>query len=381
MDGGMSVKVWVQRFQDRDNLVLQWHDPATGKRRSRSAKTADPDKAEEARADLEYELRHGVYREPGKMTWAEFRRLFEAEALPQRRPATRRKYREVFALFERTAAPQRLAQVDARAVSKFHAAMRALPCRGRTGMRPNTIKAYLAFLHHALKWAADQEYIAKVPKFPKVAVPKKAPQPVPEGDFTRLLAAAPDEHWRALLLCGWLAGLRAAEAYALRRRPSEECPWVDFAASRIQLPAAFAKAARDQWVPLAPELRDALAALPDPGDGPLLRLLTPDGRPAALRTVCSKVNRLARRLGLKLSLHPLRRGFGCRYAGKVPAQVLQKLMRHSYIDTTMTYYANVDDAVMEAVLGPTRNDSRNDGETKVQKAEGADGASPVSRAG
>jgi hypothetical protein len=46
-------------------------------------------------------------------------------------------------------------------------------------------------------------------------------------------------------------------------------------------------------------------------------------------------------------------------AGKVPAQVLRRLMRHADIKTTMGYYANVDDAVMEAVLGPQRNSSRN----------------------
>ena len=37
--------------------------------------------------------------------------------------------------------------------------------------------------------------------------------------------------------------------------------------------------------------------------------------------------------------------------GKVSAQVLQKLMRHSDIKITMGYYPNVDDAVMDAVLG------------------------------
>lgn len=40
-------------------------------------------------------------------------------------------------------------------------------------------------------------------------------------------------------------------------------------------------------------------------------------------------------------------------------QVLQKLMRHANIKTTMDFYANVDEAVMEAVLGPQRNTSRN----------------------
>jgi hypothetical protein len=31
------VNVWVQRFPDRPRLVLQWHDPETGKRRSSNA--------------------------------------------------------------------------------------------------------------------------------------------------------------------------------------------------------------------------------------------------------------------------------------------------------------------------------------------------------
>ena len=61
----------------------------------------------------------------------------------------------------------------------------------------------------------------------------------------------------------------------------------------------------------------------------------------------------------------LRRGFGCRYAGKVPAQVLQKLMRHVNIKTTMDFYANVDAAVEEAVLGPQRNTSCNSPDRKA----------------
>jgi hypothetical protein len=46
----------------------------------------------------------------------------------------------------------------------------------------------------------------------------------------------------------------------------------------------------------------------------------------------------------------LRAGFGSHFAAKVPAQVLQWLMRHANIKTTMKYYANVDSAVEEAVM-------------------------------
>jgi hypothetical protein len=58
-------------------------------------------------------------------------------------------------------------------------------------------------------------------------------------------------------------------------------------------------------------------------------------------------------------MHSLRKGFGCHYAAKVPAQVLQKLMRHADIKTTMAYYANVDEATEQAVLGDKRNTLRN----------------------
>jgi hypothetical protein len=47
------VCVWVQEFPDRDNLVLQWHDPDTGKRRSKTTGTSNRDEAEVLRSDLE----------------------------------------------------------------------------------------------------------------------------------------------------------------------------------------------------------------------------------------------------------------------------------------------------------------------------------------
>ena len=55
------IVVWVQDFGDRPQRVLQWHDPATGKRKSRTAGTCNPLKAEKRRADLEYELNHGLH--------------------------------------------------------------------------------------------------------------------------------------------------------------------------------------------------------------------------------------------------------------------------------------------------------------------------------
>jgi integrase len=195
-----------------------------------------------------------------------------------------------------------------------------------------------------------------------VKVPRKAPQPVPLESFERLLQKAPDLQMRTYLLCGWLAGLRLNEALDLEREESAKVPWVDFPRNRIVLPAEFVKAVADQWVPLDPELRAALESLPRHGRK-VFRFVGEKGKNKGEvldgNAVSQRVAALAKKAGVRLTMKALRRGFGCRYAGKVSAHVLQRLMRHATLKTTMDYYVNIDQAVEDAVLGPGRNTSRN----------------------
>lgn len=356
------IVVWVQHMADRPYLMLQWHEPDTGKRKSKSAETCNPLEAEQKRADLEYELNNGLHKQASAMSWATFRELFEAEHLPGIKPRTGENYRNTFELFERLAGPKALRSVSERTVSAFAAAM--LREGGRSGgpMMASTVKARLQFLHTALAWAAKQKLIPACPHFPTVKVPRRKPQPVPTESFEKLIdKAGGDAELRALLLCCWLAGLRRNEAFALEREPSEAAPWVDFGRSRIVLPSGFVKAVEDQWVPLDPELRAALEALPRRDHRFFHFTAAQTGEPLSVQALSNRVTALARYAGVKLNLKALRRGFGCRYAGKVSAHVLQRLMRHSTISITMEYYANIDDAVESAILGPpeSRNSSRN----------------------
>jgi integrase len=357
------VRVWVQRFKDRDALMLQWTDPDTGRRKSRSAETADPEGAEQKRADLEYELSHGKYQEAARITWEAFRERFEDEYVAAARKNTRNNYQATLDLFEKICAPKRLASVTERTISLYAAGLRKEPGRGGDGgcMKPSTVKVRLQFLHTALSWAVEQKMLPAVPKFPAVKVPKKDPQPVAVEAFERLLAKAraEDAELPAYLLCGWLAGLRLGEALALEWEESAEAPWLDLARDRIWLPAGSVKAARDQWVPLDAELRAALEALPRHGRKVFRFISARTGRPVTVSGMSQVVRYLAKRAGVKLTMKALRRGFGCRYAGKVSAHVLQKLMRHANIKTTLDFYANIDQAVEEAVLGARRNSSRN----------------------
>src|SRR5262249_51859412 len=143
---------------------------------------------------------------------------------------------------------------------------------------------------------------------------------------------------------------------------------------RIVLPAAIVKGKSDQWVPLDPVLREALEALPRHGKQVFRFISQRTKQPVRADSMSDRVVRLAKKAGVRLTMHTLRKGFGCRYAGKVPAQVLQKLMRHRRIKTTMDYYANVDDAVMNAVLGDIRNRMRNSSKSEADSPEVSDSA-------
>jgi integrase len=345
------VTVWVQHFKDRPHLVLQWFDPDTGKRKSKSAQTADPEEAEVAREKLQYELRHGKYQEASKLSWKGFRELFEAEYLPNCRPKTRAKIRSVLDIFEEHCNPRQLQAINERVLSLFVTALRKRKGRGNPTMVPYTIKVHLAYLHITLAWAFEQKLLTVCPDFPKIKVPKKKPQPVPPESFECLLAKAPDQQMCAYLLCGWLAGLRLGEAFALEWEETDQAPWVDFARNRIWLPATFTKAVEDQWVPLDPQLRQALESLPRTGRKVFRFVAATDGHVLQDNAaICQRVRKLARQAGVRLTMKSLRKGFGCYYAARVSAHVLQKLMRHADIKTTMDYYANVDAAVEQAVL-------------------------------
>jgi integrase len=358
-DNCKRITVWVQHFADREYLMLQWHDPDTGKRKSKSAGTNNPLQAEQRRADLEYELNHGTYQEASRMTWERFRELFETEYYPNCRPGTRRAFGVVFDCFEELCKPTSLRSISERTVSAFKAALLRSPGLGADGlMSPWTVKVRLQFLRTVLNWAAGQKLIPECPAFPEVRTPKQKPRPVAVEAFERLLERA-DPQMQTYLWTGWLAGLRRNEALELEWGESHEWPWVDLDRNRICLPAAFVKAVEDQWVPLDPDLREMLLALPRHGKKVFRFISRHTKRPITANGLSSTIHNLAKAAGVRLSMKSLRKAFGSRYAGEVPAQVLQKLMRHSNISVTMDYYANIDRAVEDAVFKGRRNSSRN----------------------
>lgn len=346
------VRVWVQHFKDRPALVLQWIDPETGARKSKSAKTDNSATAEKHRCDLEYELNHGMYEERTRLNWERFRDMFEAEYLPGLRPRSQEKMNTVLDVFESIIKPARLGAITERTISQFVRGLRERKKGKKTGLEPITIRNYCIALKSCLGWATEQKLIPDLPAFPTIRVLKKKPQPIPGESFEKLLGKAPSAEWKALLLCGWWAGLRLSEAMNLQWERSDKLPWLDLEGQRIMLPAEFSKNGQDQWVPLHHTLRQALVALPRVNDHVFNFRSRRGGGRLTRNGATNCILGFAKKAGVKLCMHKLRKGFGCRMAsalGKGGAPVLHEIMRHSSIQVTMDYYANVDDAKAEAI--------------------------------
>ena len=142
------VTVYVLKPKDRPFYKLEWVEPGTDRRRSVSAKTADPAEAERKRADKEYELNHGLYREASRLGWDQFRAIFEAEYVAGQRPRSREKYTTVFDVFEQVVRPAKLRDVSERALSQFVKGMRERkqPRKNKVGLAPMTMKNYLLMI-------------------------------------------------------------------------------------------------------------------------------------------------------------------------------------------------------------------------------------------
>jgi integrase len=331
------ITVRLLRLKDRPFYKLDWIEPETGIRRSKSAKTADLREAEKARADLQYELNHGLASEPSKMTWQTFREMYEEEKLAGAREATQSKAASVFDSFEELGGPKTLGQITARTFSQYAVRLR------EKGFRAATIQGHLAYLRAAVRWAVDQGFIPAAPKIVMPKLPKKKTiRKIAAEEFERLLDKAPNQWWRAFIATAWYTGMRRTEMLDLTWN-DHEAPFIDFKAGRILIPAAYNKSDEDQWIPLHPELADILKTLP----GKTGHLFPFHHVP---QEVSRRFTKIAKQAGLRISLHDLRRSFGSRYASVVPAPVLQRLMRHADIKTTLTYYTDVDDVLDEAIL-------------------------------
>ena len=345
------------QYPDRPNLVLAYIDPVSGKRKTKSAGTANEKDAWKAAAKWEEELRAGPHCPPSKVTWADFRKRYEEEHLASLAAASAR---NIPARLE----PHGTALEPRQALQGQRSGPVNVPneAAGRRGSRK---RASPASCEPSRRRCRGAESVGMMADGPKVIMPKGAKGRKMKGgalvgeQFDRMLAAVPKvrpkdtAEWVRYLTGLWLSGLRLAESVALSW--DADAPFaVDLSGRRPAVPDQGRGAevrprridphdARFCRVPVAdPGCRAAGAGVPiEPG-----RRQHPAGR-SPRRPDSRQDRRQGRRLvnavdGKTASAHDLRRTFGSRWARRVMPAILQKLMRHANVQTTMQFYVDLD---------------------------------------
>ena len=166
-------------------------------------------------------------------------------------------------------------------------------------------------------------------------------------DGEKRIRPVPEDRPMGAVRYGWLwwSGLRLEEAMTLTW-DDPHAPYVDLDGenSTITIPGACQKSGKETVGPIVPEFFEFLDVTPEADrTGPVFVL--PFRRKDTVSKVITAIGRAA---GVKVgpkkcaSAHDCRRSFGFRWAVRVMPVVLQKLMRHANIETTLKYYVGND---------------------------------------
>jgi len=353
-----SIKVYVIDA-GRKFFYLQWTDPKTGKRETRSSKCTKKRDAETARVRLEAELNQRIPKGDGSLLWKDFLVVYHDRETSSMDEATEKWHISKLHVYEKTMKPETLASLDSVEISRYIAKLRGL------GRAEDTIRGHIIAIRCALEWAVGQGHLATLPILPEAKLRTSRGRKVKGRDltfweFVKMLRAVslvvtPPQvaSWRHLLIGLWISGLRLAEA--------AELSWDDPIAPRVSLKEKYPvieidaeddKGRTTTSLPITDDFERFLLRTPESErHGHVFNPLGERGHPINNETNLSRtISEIGEKAGIVVdhrrgkfaSAQDLRRTFGTRWAPRVYPVVLQKLMRHKDIKTTTTYYANLD---------------------------------------
>lgn len=358
----MLIQVRVRRKPDRPDLQLWYKCPLTGKHISKTAGTHNLRAAERAAERWQAELSAGIITRG--ISWSVFRDRFEDEHAEQLSANSRQAYSTAMNTFERLMGkPRHIEAISTAVLSSFQAKLR------KEELRQASIENYVRHVLSALGWAQKMGMIDRVPKTLMQRSGKRKlmrSRPITDQEFDRMLAHVSEvrprdvERWQRFLRGLWLSGLRLEEA--MRLSWDSGSMRVEFGGRRPRI-VIFSdghKGRYDEIVPMTPDFADLLANTPEAERTgrvfPVLKKVNVTG--TVIRQIGEKAGVVVNDQGKFATAHDLRRSFGTRWATRVHPVVLQRLMRHRSIETTMRYYIDLDadklaDSLYETNLYPT----------------------------
>lgn len=379
MAESLDVTVHVVDY-GRKYLYMRYTDPTTGKHVARSTGQNTEKEAAKEAAKWEAELQEGRFKAPGKVTWKEFRAQYEDEVLNSLADKTASKVGTIFDALEQLAPVDKLAKLNSAHISKFQRSL-----RDTRKLAEASIKVYLSHLQAALNWANRVELLNEVPTFD---MPKRAKggkmmkgRPITLEEFERMIAKVPEQikcqypkpgeppeksaaaRWQWFMRGLWWGGLRLGEALALwwgEHRNDKLTLDLSGKFPMLRIPAELDKGNEERLLPLAPEFAEMLLAVPQAErTGPVFKLGVRNPTiESKIIHVSAAITKIGTKAGVKVntdprtgkvkyaSAHDFRRSFGERWSARVMPAVLQQMMRHESIETTMKFYVgrNADTA-------------------------------------
>ncbi len=214
-----------------------------------------------------------------------------------------------------------------------------------------------------MNWAVS---MGLMPIMPKIHMPKRSKgqrmmrgRPITPAEYEKMLNEVPAVRpkdaaaWVHYLKGLWFSGLRLGESLVLSW-DEDAAISIDLSGKRprLRIVAEAEKGNRDRVLPMTPDFAEFLLTTPEADrHGSVFKLDSQfTGKPMAARSVGRVVSKIGRNAGVIVnsgaekyaSAHDFRRAFGTRWARKVMPSVLQRLMRHDAIETTLRYYVDLD---------------------------------------
>jgi integrase len=217
------------------------------------------------------------------------------------------------------------------------------------GLAGKTVNNCLAVLNKCLHDACDWDLIQKTPRIRLLKVSPQSMDYLTEVEMTRLLSDNVEPQWRLMALCALRTGMRVGELCALN--------WtnVDFERQQIAVCHSVSKGRlcspksnKTRYIPMADDLYAALSqarrktgtVFPPTEGGYLTHSMT---RKALVR--------MCKRTGLRIiGWHALRHSFAsCLVSRGISLYVVQQLLGHSNVTTTMRYSHLAPSTMRDAV--------------------------------
>lgn len=357
-----TVRVRIIERGDRGKLVARAEISDACGVVARKQKTLTSDKRSKAEREAqrwEDELRAEYSSGVQDHTWPEFLELYRDDYLPNTSRSNRRNWNTMVHRLEEVASRRRhrlklLSDITPELLAHVRSDL------DRT-VAPASAKSYMATLRAGLNWAAEigwMDAIATPRSRGREAATDRVMRgrPLTREELDRMLAVCDKEFgkqaqgWKDMLEGMYLSGLRIGEALSLHwdRHDTHHPVSLDGRRPKI-LFTSKQKNRSDQLVAITPDF--ALWLRRRERSGWVFNPMTVRGRAHSESHVSRRISELGVKSGVITvpatedggrqscaTAHDLRRSFGHRWAARVMPPILQHLMRHRSIETTLRYY-------------------------------------------